>query len=257
MFGYNLSSLDFCVKIIVEREVGGFTLIKEIQEEIKYEFRDEKLLKWALTHSSYANEHKKKKIVYNERLEFLGDSILGLIVSEYIYKVYPKYPEGELTKLRATVVCEPSLSFLANNINLGKYLLLGKGEEATGGRKRVSILADAFEALIGAIYLDGSIENAKEFVLFHLKPVIHDAVNGIELFIDYKTQLQENLQKKNKGNIKYKVVKEEGPDHNKEFFTEVYSNEKLLGLGTGKSKKEAEQNAAKSALKGMDKSYEN
>ena len=170
-------------------------LLKELQDKIDYHFHDEKFLNWALTHSSYANEYKKEKIVYNERLEFLGDSILGLIVSEYIYKVYPKYPEGDLTKLRATVVCEPSLSYLATNINLGKYMLLGKGEDATGGRERVSILADAFEALIGAIYLDGNMESAKPYVLYHLKPVIEDAVNGIELFIDYKTQLQEVLQK--------------------------------------------------------------
>lgn len=232
-------------------------LLKELQDKVEYNFSDEKFLNWALTHSSYANEYKKQKIIYNERLEFLGDSILGLIVSEYIYIVYPNYPEGELTKLRATVVCEPALSYLATNIDLGKYMLLGKGEEATGGRKRVSILADAFEALIGAIYLDGGMENAKCFVLKHLKPVIADAVNGLELFIDYKTQLQEVLQKKNKGNIEYKVVKEEGPDHNKIFHTEVYAKEKELGTGFGKSKKDAEQNAAKAALIRMDEDNEN
>lgn len=232
-------------------------LLEEIQREILYKFKDINFLNWALTHSSYANEYKKHKVIYNERLEFLGDSILGLIVSEYIYKEYPKYPEGELTKLRATVVCEPSLSFLAKNIDLGKFLLLGKGEEATGGRERVSILADAFEALIGAIYLDGKMDNAKTFVLYHLKPVIEDAINGIELFIDYKTQLQEILQKNNKGKITYQVVKEEGPDHNKLFYTEVYIKEMILGKGTGKSKKDAEQDAAKSALKRMDESNEN
>ena len=231
-------------------------LLEEIQEKIGYQFKDKNLLNWSLTHSSYANEYKKQKIVYNERLEFLGDSILGLVVSEYIYINYPKYPEGELTKLRATVVCEPSLSFLATNLELGRYLMLGKGEEATGGRERVSILADAFEALIGAIYLDGSMENASRFVLEHLKPVIEDAVNGIELFIDYKTQLQEILQKKNKGNISYKVVKEDGPDHDKVFHTEVYSKERVIGVGAGKSKKDAEQNAARSALERMDEQNE-
>ena len=232
-------------------------LIEELERKISYVFDDKKYINWALTHSSYANEYKKQKIVYNERLEFLGDSILGLIVSEYIYKVYPKYPEGELTKLRATVVCEPSLSYLASNINLGRYMLLGKGEDATGGRERVSILADAFEALIGAIYLDGEMESAKPFVLHHLKPVIEDAVSGRELFIDYKTQLQETMQKVNKGNIAYKVTKEEGPDHNKIFHTEVYAKEKELGTGFGKSKKDAEQNAAKAALIRMDEDNEN
>lgn len=232
-------------------------LLEELQGKIDYHFHDEKFLNWALTHSSYANEYKKQKIVYNERLEFLGDSILGLIVSEYIYTVYPNYPEGELTKLRATVVCEPTLSYLASNINLGRYMLLGKGEDATGGRNRVSILADAFEALIGAIYLDGNMESAKSFVLEHLKPVIEDAVNGIELFIDYKTQLQEVLQKKNKGNITYKVIKEEGPDHNKVFHTKVYAKETELGVGVGRSKKYAEQDAAKLALEKMNENNEN
>lgn len=227
-------------------------LINDIETKIGYRFDDKKHLNWALTHSSYANEYKKQKIIYNERLEFLGDSILGLVVSEYIYRVYPKYPEGELTKLRATVVCEPSLSYLATNLKLGKYLLLGKGEEATGGRDRVSILADAFEALIGAIYLDGGMEYAEKFVLEHLKPVIEDAVNGMELFIDYKTQLQEILQKKNKDSIRYKVVKEDGPDHDKIFHTEVYAKNNVLGVGTGRSKKDAEQNAAKVALERMD-----
>ncbi|KNF08778.1 ribonuclease 3 [Gottschalkia purinilytica] len=225
--------------------------LQEIQSKIGYKFKDIELLNWALTHSSYANEHKKQKIVYNERLEFLGDSILGLIVSEYIFIKYPNYPEGDLTKLRATVVCEPSLSFIGRKINLGKYLLLGKGEEATGGRERVSILADAFEALIGAIYLDGKLKNAKEFTLKYLSPVIENAVNGGELFIDYKTQLQEMLQKKSKCKIEYKVVLEEGPDHNKIFHTEVSIENKILGKGIGKSKKEAEQNAAKIALTKM------
>ncbi len=232
-------------------------LLEEIQSRSEYKFKDINILNIALTHSSYANEYKKHKIIYNERLEFLGDSILGLIVSEYIYREYPNYPEGELTKLRSTVVCEPTLSFLAKNINLGKYLLLGKGEEATGGRERVSIMADAFEALIGAIYLDGSMLEAKRFVLDHLKPAIKDAINGIELFVDYKTQLQEILQKKNSDKITYQVVKEEGPDHNKSFFTEVYSKEIVLGKGKGKSKKDAEQDAAKSAIIRMDESDEN
>ncbi|MGF7057252.1 ribonuclease III [Brassicibacter mesophilus] len=231
-------------------------LLKEIQQKIGYKFKNINLLNWALTHSSYANEHKRFNITYNERLEFLGDSVLGLVVSDYIFTKYPNYPEGDLTKLRATVVCEPSLSFVARKINLGKYLLLGKGEEVTGGRERVSILADAFEAVIGAIYLDGKLGNARKFVLKYLSVVIEKAVNGGELFTDYKTQLQEKLQKKTKSKIEYKVVLEEGPDHNKIFHTEVSVKNKVLGVGVGKSKKEAEQNAAKRALNRMDEKNE-
>lgn len=227
-------------------------LLNEIQAKIEYKFNNVELLNWALTHSSYANEHKRFKITYNERLEFLGDSVLGLIVSDYIFIKYSNYPEGELTKLRATVVCEPSLSYVAKQIDLGKYMLLGKGEEVTGGRERVSILADAFEALIGSIYLDGRFNNAKIFVLKYMTGIIENAVDGRELFIDYKTQLQEILQKKTKSKIEYKIISEEGPDHNKVFHTEVMVKNKTLGKGYGKSKKEAEQNAAKIALERME-----
>ncbi|WP_352419572.1 ribonuclease III [Proteiniborus sp.] len=227
-------------------------ILSEIQTKIGYKFRNIELLNWALTHSSYANEHKRFKITYNERLEFLGDSVLGLIVSDYIFTKYSNYPEGDLTKLRATVVCEPSLSYVAKQIDLGKYMLLGKGEEVTGGRERVSILADAFEALIGSIYIDGKFNNAKKFVLKYMTGIIENAVNGRELFIDYKTQLQELLQKKTKSKIEYKVVSEEGPDHNKVFFTEVVVKGNILGKGFGRSKKEAEQNAAKKALERME-----
>ena len=227
-------------------------LLNEIQDKIGYRFKNIELLNWALTHSSYANEHKRFKITYNERLEFLGDSVLGLIVSDYIFIKYSNYPEGELTKLRATVVCEPSLSYVAKQIDLGKYMLLGKGEEVTGGRERVSILADAFEALIGSIYLDGKFNNAKTFVLKFMTGIIENAVNGMELFIDYKTQLQEILQKKTKSKIEYKIISEEGPDHNKIFHTEVIVKNKVLGKGLGKSKKEAEQNAAKTALERLE-----
>lgn len=218
------------------------------QKKIGYHFENIHLLNRALTHSSYANEHKKSNLIYNERLEFLGDSVLGVIVSEYIFSKYPEYPEGELTKLRATVVCEPSLAYIAKNIGLGSYILLGKGEEATGGRDRVSILADAFEAVIGSIYLDGKLRNAKKFTLKYLSSIIEEAVNGGDLFIDYKTQLQETIQKVNKNKIDYVLVNEEGPDHNKTFFMEVRIGEDSLGTGSGRSKKEAEQNAAKLAL---------
>lgn len=223
-------------------------LLKEIMEKIGYKFKDKEILNRALTHSSYANEHRKKKIQNNERLEFLGDSVLGLCVSDYIFMKYPNYPEGELTKLRATVVCEPSLAYIARKMCLGKYLLLGNGEEATGGRSRDSILADAFESLIGAIYVDGGMVPAKKFVLINLKDIIHNAVNGFEIFIDYKTQLQEVLQKQTKSKIDYRILKEEGPDHNKIFYMEVRVGNKVIGSGYGRSKKEAEQSSARRAL---------
>ena len=223
-------------------------LFKELMNKIGYEFKNIEILNQALTHSSYANEHRKNKICNNERLEFLGDSVLGLSVSDYIFMKYPNYPEGELTKLRATVVCEPSLAYMARKMSLGKYLLLGNGEAATGGRSRDSILADAFESLIGAIYLDGGLDFAKRFVLTNLEDIIHNAVNGIEIFIDYKTQLQEILQKQTKSKIDYKILKEEGPDHNKIFYMEVKVGNKIIGTGYGRSKKEAEQSSARKAL---------
>ncbi|RKD34403.1 ribonuclease III [Thermohalobacter berrensis] len=219
----------------------------DLQNKIKYNFKDLNLIDRALTHSSYANENKDKNIKNNERLEFLGDSVLGLVVSNYIFEKYPNYPEGELSKLRALVVCEPSLANVAKKIELGKYLSLGKGEEATGGRERVSILADAFEALIGSIYLDGGFKNAKNFVLSNLSKLIEEAVKG-KLFLDYKTQLQEEVQKDSNDKIKYNVIDEEGPDHRKTFYVEVRVGNNVLGEGKGKSKKEAEQCAAKAAL---------
>lgn len=221
--------------------------IQELQGILDYMFLNIDLLKEALTHSSYANESKEKNIKYNERLEFLGDSILSLVISEYIFLRYKDLPEGELTKVRANVVCEPALASRAREINLGEYLLLGKGEEATGGRQRESILADAFEALIGAIYMDGGIERAKSFVLQSLLESIDLAGKGA-LFRDYKTHLQELLQSKASEKITYHVVGEEGPDHNKIFNVEVLVGDKVIGKGRGKSKKEAEQQAAKEAI---------
>lgn len=221
--------------------------LKTFEKKIKYFFNDSELLNRALTHSSFANEHKLKNIKYNERLEFLGDSVLGLVISDYLFEKYPKYPEGELTKLRAIIVCEPSLALVSKKNKLGKYLLLGNGEEATGGRNRNSILADAFEALIGAIYLDGGIDFAKKFILTNLNLIIEDATHG-RLFTDYKTELQEFLQKNENSRIEYKVIDEEGPDHNKIFYIQVSASDIVLGQGSGKSKKEAEQNAAKQAL---------
>ncbi|HZK02242.1 MAG TPA: ribonuclease III, partial [Anaerovoracaceae bacterium] len=197
--------------------------------------------------SSYSNEYRGKHIHNNERLEFLGDSVLSTVVSEYVYLKYNNLPEGELTKVRANVVCESSLAHQAKSIDLGRYLLLGRGEEVTGGRDRISILADTFEAVIGALYLDGGIETARKFILNMLEDSIKLASTG-GLFRDYKTDLQELLQSRFDDKISYRVIKEIGPDHDKTFEVEVVLGDKVLGKGRGKSKKEAEQNAAKKAL---------
>lgn len=222
-----------------------------LQKDLNYFFKDEELLITALTHSSYANENKLGVEGYNERLEFLGDSVLSLIVSQYLYKKYPHYPEGELTKIRAKVVCESSLAKAAENINLGKYLLLGKGEESTGGRYRESILSDASEAITGAIYIDSDFETVNRLMLERFELDIVKAVDRGKLFNDYKTELQEILQKTNKSRLEYIVYKEVGPDHNKVFYMNVVINEIIIGTGAGKNKKEAEQAAAKDALKNM------
>lgn len=219
--------------------------ICKFEKIIDYKFKNKEYILEALTHSSYSNENKKYN--FNERLEFLGDSVLSIVVSDYLFNNEKELPEGELTKLRASIVCEESLSEVANKINLGEYMLLGKGEEATGGRERISILADAFEAVIAAIYQDGTIEDAKKFILNNMEYLISDARRG-KIFRDYKTHLQEILQGKGENNIWYKLVDEKGPDHNKRFVMEVGINEQVLGLGEGKSKKEAEQSAAKFAL---------
>ena len=231
-------------------------LLSKLEEAICYTFKDIKLLNGALTHSSYANEHKKTNIIYNERLEFLGDSVLSLIVSDYIYKKYPQYLEGDLTKLRAAVVCEPALAYIAKKLQLGDYLLLGKGEEATGGRDRTSILADALEALIGAVYLDRGLECSREFVIKLLEGEIIKASKEGDLFIDYKTKFQEILQKTLKTKIEYKIDKEIGPDHDKKFFISAIVDSEVCGRGWGKNKKEAEQMAAKEALNRTGVHYE-
>lgn len=228
--------------------IKGVKLLEPVQLNLNYKFKNIRLLKTALTHSSYANENKMKITENNERLEFLGDTILNLIVSQYLYKKYPNYPEGELTKIRAKVVCESSLAFAARKIDLGKYLLLGKGEEATGGRDRESILADASEALTGAIYIDSDFETVNRLLLKNFETDLVYAVAKGALFIDYKTDLQENLQKITRSKIEYKVDKEEGPDHNKIFHMSVIVESKTVGKGSGRNKKEAEQMAAKEAL---------
>ena len=198
----------------------------------------------ALTHSSYANEHKLHKIHHNERLEFLGDAVLELVSSEFLFHNNPKLPEGELTKTRASMVCEPALAFCARDLDLGEYLLLGKGEDATGGRKRESVTSDAMEALIGAIYLDGGFANAKEFI--H-RFILKDLENK-KLFFDSKTILQEIVQANFKEGISYHLIGEEGPDHDKCFTVVVQVNGQVVGNGTGHTKKAAEQAAAYQAI---------
>ena len=218
--------------------------IEELQKKIGYKFRDKELLQSALMHSSYTNEIHFPKYKCNERLEFLGDAVLELISSEFLFFGNRKTPEGELTRMRASMVCEPSLAFCAREIGLGDYLLLGKGEEATGGRKRDSITSDALEALIGAIYLDGGFASAKEFI--H-KFILNDLEHK-KLFYDSKTILQEIVQGHFEDKVSYHLIKEEGPDHNKKFTVEAHIGEECYGSGSGRTKKAAEQEAAYHAI---------
>jgi ribonuclease-3 len=221
--------------------------VSELENVIDYTFKNKKNILLAMTHSSFANENKNVKLSSNERLEFLGDAVLNIVISEAIYLKYSNLTEGEMTKVRANIVCEPSLMKCANEIHIGNFLLLGKGEELTGGRTRTSILSDAFEALIGAIYLDGGMKNAKMFIHSRMGKLIEDSVKGF-IFMDFKTQLQEMVQKDGEKKIVYEIIDEKGPDHEKTFIVQVKVMEKVLGVGNGKSKKEAEQAAAKSAL---------
>ena len=218
-----------------------------LEEKIKYKFKNKALLKEALTHSSYI---MNKKHINNQRLEFLGDSVLSVVVSKYLFEQLRDIPEGQLTKLRAGVVCEESLFGFAQKIDLGKELFLGKGEETTGGRKRRSILADAFEALIAAIYLDGGLTEAEKFILSFV-PSQKTLMNIKPLFNDYKTVLQEIIQQNPEEKITYSLQSESGESHNKLFTSSVLLNGQPIGTGTGKSKKQAEQNAAKEAMKLM------
>ncbi len=224
--------------------------MKQLEQQIGYQFSDRELLVNALTHSSYANEASKKQtpgmapMKNNERLEFLGDAVLELVSSEYLYRNNPDMPEGDMTRTRASMVCEPALAFCAREIELGSYLLLGKGEQHTGGRDRDSVISDGLEALIGAIYLDGGFANAKEFITDY---VLKDTQKH-QLFYDSKTILQEMIQGNYEGEISYVLTGEEGPDHNKKFTVEVRVGEQKLGSGTGRSKKAAEQQAAYQAI---------
>ncbi len=218
--------------------------LNELEGKIEYCFKDKELLKQALTHSSFANEQKIKRANDYERLEFLGDAVLELVTSDFLYQRHPKMQEGQLTKKRSALVCGPALAFCAADIEIGSYIQLGRGEESTGGRGRDSITADVMEAIIGAIYLDGGYEASSVFI--H-RFILSDLENK-ELFYDSKTLLQEEVQKDSKGTLRYELVSETGPDHNKRFVIEARVNGKILGRGVGKTKKAAEQQAAYEAL---------
>ncbi len=224
---------------MVNRSLDG------LEEKIGYSFKDRNLLKRALTHSSYANEQKINKLGDYERLEFLGDAVLELVSSEFIYNKYPDYPEGKLTRIRSSNVCEPALAYCAREFELDTYILLGKGEEATGGRNRDSILSDVCEAVIGALYLDGGMQVAHDFIHRFILSDLEDKT----LFLDSKSILQEMTQAANHTTLDYRVVGEKGPAHDKEFTVDVFVGGKKAGRGTGKTKKAAEQAAAYQAVK--------
>lgn len=221
--------------------------LNEFMKKIGYRFNDLNLLNTALTHSSYNNEKKTKHKSNNERLEFLGDAILDAAISQYLYTRFENFEEGDLTRMRASIVCESSLADCGLKYQIGQYFLLGKGEENTGGRARSSIIADTMEAVFGAVYLDGGWDNASQFVLNSLKEIIEEVVQG-KRYSDFKTKFQEIIQANTDLEIQYETVKEEGPDHNKTFYVNVSVGREIKGKGSGRSKKEAEQNAAKDAL---------
>lgn len=221
----------------------GYTM-EVLEERIGYRFRDRALLKQAMTHSSFTNEQKIRRTQNYERLEFLGDAVLELVSSEFLFKEHPEMSEGELTKKRASMVCEPSLAFCARDLELGQFMLLGKGEENTGGRGRDSIVSDAMEAVIGAIYLDGGMDKAKEFINRFVLSDLEDK----QLFYDSKSNLQEIIQGKLKREFKYELLEESGPEHDKKFRVSVDMEGEVLGIGEGKTKKAAEQQAAYRAL---------
>lgn len=220
-----------------------------LEEKIEYEFVDKELLINALTHTSFANEHRAQKVNDNERLEFLGDAVLEMVSSEFLYKHMKTMSEGDMSKLRASLVCEPTLALDAQEIELPDFIYLGKGEEATGGRLRASIVSDAFEALIGAIFLDGGIESAKDFIY---RFVLNDIENK-RMFYDSKTILQERIDAVKTGTLHYKIVNESGPDHNKTFDAVAMLDDQIIGRGSGQNKKTAEQQAAYEALKQLEK----
>ena len=218
--------------------------MEALEEKLGYRFANRALLENALTHSSYANENRAKGVQSNERLEFLGDSVLGMVVADYLYRTHPDLPEGDLTRTRAALVCEESLAEVAQVLELGAYLKLGKGEEAGGGRTRPSITADAVEAVLAAVYLDGGIGSARKLI----QRFILDKEEEKSASRDYKTALQELVQRESGQVLQYHLTGEEGPDHDKRFFVEVTLNGAPIGAGQGRSKKEAEQMAAQAAI---------
>ncbi len=223
-------------------------MIKDLEVSLGYHFHNITFLQNALTHSSYANERWRDSLASNERLEFLGDSILGMVTAEYLYKLLPDRPEGELTRIRADLVCETNLAKVARRLNLGKYLLLGHGEEQGGGRNRASILADATESVLAATYLDGGFQAAADLIhRFILTDIPTDHLRNV----DYKTKLQELVQQQKNQLIQYELTGESGPDHAKEFTVVVRLNDRVVGTGVGSSKKRAEQDAARAAIEAL------
>ncbi|MNJ49354.1 ribonuclease III [Paenibacillus fonticola] len=227
--------------------------LKQLQHKLQIVFQNRQLLKQAFTHASYVNEHRFSQHQDNERLEFLGDAVLELTVSEHLYRMFPDRPEGELTKLRAAIVCEPSLVKFAESLEFGKYVLLGKGEELTGGRTRPALLADVFESFIGALYLDQGLKEVNAFL--HKFIFSQFMIDGKLQTTDFKTELQELTQHHNLGVLEYRIIEERGPAHEREFVSEVSMDGRALGKGTGRSKKEAEQQAAAVALERLKASY--
>ncbi len=219
-------------------------MMKTLEERLGYQFKNRALLENALTHSSYANEHRDGGMTSNERLEFLGDSVLGMVVADHLYREHPNMPEGELTRTRAALVCEGSLFEVARALELGKYMRLGKGEDAGGGRERPSILADATEAVFAAVYLDGGIAPARRLI----RTLILGNEEEMSASRDYKTALQELIQRESGQKLTYRLIGEEGPDHAKRFSVAVELNGKVIGTGEGRTKKAAEQSAAKAAI---------
>ncbi|WP_425483578.1 ribonuclease III [Alkalicoccus luteus] len=219
---------------------------KQFLDDIGATYQKEDLFIQAFTHSSYVNEHRIRPHDDNERLEFLGDAVLELAISQYLFKLFEHMSEGEMTKLRAAIVCEPSLAKNAEELKFGEYVLLGKGEEMTGGRERPALLADVFEAFIGALYLDSGMDAVYAFLEDYVYPKIHDG--EFSHMMDFKSQLQELIQRENQGQVVYRIVQEKGPAHSREFVSEVLLDEDPLGRGSGRSKKEAEQMAAQKAL---------
>ncbi|TDY46591.1 ribonuclease-3 [Alicyclobacillus sacchari] len=217
---------------------------EQLQEIVDFRFTDLNLLKQAFTHASYRNEHRKAHVEDNERLEFLGDAVLELIISDFLYHTYPRLPEGELTRMRAAIVCEPSLVVFARRLSFEQFIRLGRGEERSGGRSRPALLADVFEAFLGALYIDQGIDAVRKFVHTHVIPHLADARVGV----DYKTALQELVQQRLCTSLRYSIVEERGPAHAREFVVQVELGDEVRGVGIGRSKKEAEQQAAAKAL---------